>query len=53
MFNLTIVWVREQYYPFPNTEILLILEDELFVELSITSSLAEVVGYCPSAFCTW
>ena len=26
-------------FPFPNTEILLILEEELFVELSTTSSL--------------
>ena len=27
MFILTFFWVRKQYFPFPNTEILLTLED--------------------------
>ena len=38
--NLTILLLRlwKQFFPFPNTEILLILEDELHVEFSTTSS---------------
>ena len=40
VFNLTIFWVCENsIFLFPNTEILLILEGELLVELSTTSSL--------------
>ena len=47
MFNLTIFWVRENsVFPFPNTEILLILEEELFVELSTTISFTE--AFCLS-----
>ena len=38
--NLLRPW--KQYYSFPNTEILLILEDKLFVELSTTSSLTDL-----------
>ena len=44
MFNLTIFGSEKQYFPFRNREILLILEDELFVELSTTS-------YLTDAFC--
>ena len=46
IFNLTIFWVRENsIFPLPNTEILLILEDELFVELSTTSSLTDALCF--------
>ena len=42
MLNLTIFLGRsKQYFPFPNAEILLILEDELFFELSTTSSMTD------------
>ena len=43
MFILTFFWVRKQYFPFPNTEILLTLEDAFNLQF---------VGYCPGAFCT-
>ena len=38
--------VLTQYFPFPNKEILLILEDELFVGLSTNSSLTD--AFCLS-----
>ena len=43
MLILTLFWVRKQYCPIPNTEIMLTLEDAFNLQF---------VGYCPGAFCT-